>query len=123
MRSLLLCALAALALQLTLSADDKKTNDAYAKKIVGKWAMKKDAGKTVVEFTKDGKMRVNTVINEKETSLEGRYKVEGKKLTVTVAVGAKEVERVQTIFDLTDTELITSDDKGKKEFSVRVKAK
>jgi uncharacterized protein (TIGR03066 family) len=123
MRMLLGCALAILAVHFSLSADDKKTDAIYAKKLVGKWAMKKDAGKTVVEFTKDGKMLVDTVVNEKPMKIEGTYKLEGKKLTVTVKAGGKEVERVQTIFDVTDTELITTDEQGKKEFSTRVKNK
>ena len=123
MRSLLSCALMALAAQLAWSADDKNSDATYAEKIVGKWALKKDAGKTVVEFTKDGRMLVDTVVNEKAVKIEGTYKVEGKKLTVTVKAGAKEVERVQTIFDVTDTELITTNENGKKEFSTRVKDK
>ena len=123
MRPLMSCALVALAVQVTLSADGKSPDATYAEKIVGRWSLKKDAGKTVVEFTKDGRMLVDTVVNEKAMKMEGTYKLEGKKLTVTVKAGAKEVERVQTIFDVTETELITTDEGGKKEFSTRVKDK
>jgi uncharacterized protein (TIGR03066 family) len=122
MRMLMGCLLVATT-SFALGADDKKPDEGYAKKIVGKWSPKKDAGKTLVEFTNDGKMTVTTVINEKETKLEGIYKVEGKKLILTVKTGEKEVERIRTIFDVTDTELITTDENGKKEFSNRVKDK
>ncbi len=118
MRLILSCTLT-LAVCCGVSADDQID----AKKLVGKWSPKKEAGKMVVEFTKDGKMVVTTVINEKESKMEGTYKVDGKKLMLTVKVGEKEVERTRTIFDVTDTELITTDENGKKEFSVRIKDK
>jgi uncharacterized protein (TIGR03066 family) len=102
-----------------VSADDKID----AKKLVGKWTPKKEPGAMVVEFAGDGKMTVTTVIDGKENKMEGSYKVDGKKLVLTVKAGEKEVERTRTIFDLTDTELITSDENGKKEFAVRVKDK
>lgn len=122
MRTLLGCTLG-LVLCCGLSADDKKAETTEAKKLVGKWALKKDGGKTRVEFTKDGKMTVVTVINEKEMKLEGTYKVDGRKLVLTVKVGEKEVERTRTINEVTDTDLVTTDEQGKKEISARVKDK
>ena len=118
MRAILSCTLT-LVVCCGLSADDKID----AKKLVGKWTPKNETGKMVVEFTKDGKMTVVTVVDRKEHKMEGTYKVDGKKLVMTVKAGEKEVERIRTIFDLTDTELITTDENGKKEFAVRIKDK
>jgi uncharacterized protein (TIGR03066 family) len=118
MRAILSCTLT-LVVCCGLSADEKIDT----KKLVGKWTPKKEAGAMVVEFAKDGKLTVVTVVDQKEHKMEGTYKVDGRKLIMTVKAGEKEVERTRTIFDLTDTELITTDENGKKEFAIRVKNK
>jgi uncharacterized protein (TIGR03066 family) len=117
---LIMSTVAVLATHFGLSADDTSADGIDAKQLVGKWALKRDAGKTVIEFTKDGKVTVAMVVNDMEMKLEGTYKLDGKKLIISVKAGEKEVERTRTIFDLTDTELITTDEQGKKEFSLRV---
>lgn len=120
MRALLVCTLM-LFVCFGASADDKVD----AKRLVGKWLPK--AGDKEVEFTKDGKLVVLAIFDEKDRTkdrkIEGVYKVDGNKLIITVKVGEKEYERTHTIFDVTDTELITIDENGKKEFSTRMKVK
>jgi uncharacterized protein (TIGR03066 family) len=118
MRAVLGCVLA-LIVCAGASADDKID----AKRLVGKWSPKKERDAMVVEFKGDGTMTVVTVINDKPNTMEGRYKLDGRKLVLIVRSGEREVERTRTVFDLTDTELITTDENGKKEFAVRVKDK
>src|SRR5438094_3577702 len=71
-----------------------------AKKIVGKWEVTKaDAGTvqegTLVEFTKDGKMKVTGKKDGMEMAFEGTYKVEKDSFTMTMKVG--DMEKSQTI--------------------------
>src|SRR5688572_30203347 len=124
MRSLLGCVLGLL-LCSGLVADDKK--DAIdAKKLVGKWEPKeKPKGvSVVVEFTKDGKMTVNSTADDGTKLVdESTYKVEGNKLIMTVKVKDKEETRTTTITRLTDTELVGKDDKGQERTLVRVRDK
>lgn len=120
MRLLLACAVV-LGVQLSLSADEKTADGIDAKKLVGKWTPKKEAGKSWAKFTDDGKVTVVVTINEKEMKYEGTYKVSGNKLMVSVKVGDKEMEKTVVINELTETEMVTTDEQGKKEFSVRKK--
>lgn len=100
-------------------AEDKKID---AKKLVGKWESKPDVKeKFQIEFTKDGKF---TVSGEKDKSIEGTYKVDGNKVTVTIKAEGKEVTMKRTISKLTDTEVTSKDDDtGKEDTLIRVKDK
>jgi uncharacterized protein (TIGR03066 family) len=89
-----------------------------ADKIVGTWEATKGempAGSTV-EFTKDGKMKINIKAGGQTVSVEGTYKVDGDKLTTT-GKGPDGKEKTETvkIKKLTDKELALEDDKGKTE--------
>lgn len=88
-------AVLALAGSASVKADD-------APKLLGKWEVTKSTGDTpvgaVVEFAKDGKLSV-TISNEgKDVKLDGTYKLNGKKLSVTLSVNEQKVEQ-----DLTAT--------------------
>jgi uncharacterized protein (TIGR03066 family) len=97
----------------TQAGGDKNSN---AAKIVGDWEVTKSEeappGATV-EMTKDGKLITKATINGKALSLEGTYKVEGNKLRTVQTFGGKRVEETMTIKTLTDTKLVTQDEKGK----------
>lgn len=123
MRAILGCVVVLL-LSVGLTAEDKKT-DIDAKKLVGKWEPKdkKEDAKFVIEFTKDGKVKVNISGNGKDFNVEGTYKVEGNKLQTVVKIGDKEQTHTRTISKLTDTELVSSDEKGKEDTLVRIKDK
>jgi uncharacterized protein (TIGR03066 family) len=124
MRIVLGCALAVLMAGVGL-ADDKKADKIDAKKIVGKWEPKekpKDVS-AVIDFQKDGKVVVNFKGNGKEGKIAGTYKVEGNKLTTTMSFNGKEQTESATITKLTDTELVTKDEKGKEETLLRLKGK
>jgi uncharacterized protein (TIGR03066 family) len=86
-------------------------------KIVGVWEVTKAAeappGATI-EFTKDGKLIQTAKVEGKEMKMEGTYSVEGDKITSTTkGPGGKEAKETATITKLTDTELVTKDEKGK----------
>jgi uncharacterized protein (TIGR03066 family) len=95
---------------------DDKTDT--AKLIVGKWEVTKaDPGTAppggIVEFTKDGKMKLTAKKDDKEISVEGTYKLEGKKLSFAMKIGGEERTKTITITKLTAKELTTKDDDGK----------
>jgi uncharacterized protein (TIGR03066 family) len=96
-------------------ADDKVD---YAKLIVGKWeATKTDEGTipvgTVVEFTKDGKMKVTAKEGGMEMTLEGTYKVEKDTFTFTLKMGDQEFKQTITITKISEKEMSTKDKDGK----------
>ena len=94
---------------LTLSACSGKGN---ADKIVGTWEVTKPGKGTppgaTVEFTKDGKM----IMTATGVKMEGQYKVEGDKITATMKLGEVEKKESLKIKSLTDTALVTEDEKG-----------
>jgi uncharacterized protein (TIGR03066 family) len=95
-------------------ADDKDT----AKMLVGKWeATKVDEGTlpqgTLVEFTKDGKLKIEAKKDGNDVSMTGSYKVEKTKLTVKLKMGEEEKEHVVTIEKISDTEFVAKHEDGK----------
>ena len=93
---------------------EKKADNAAL--IVGTWEVSKaDKGTvavgSVVEFTKDGKMKIDD--KEKDRKLEGTYKVDGDKFTFTVKVEGEERKKTITIKKISDKELSTADELGK----------
>lgn len=95
-------------------ADEKDT----AKKLVGKWEVTKaDEGTlptgSMVEFTKDGKVKITHKVDDKDMTFEGTYKLDGDKFVVTVKIGEEEHTNTINITKLTDTELHTKDKDGK----------
>jgi uncharacterized protein (TIGR03066 family) len=107
-----------------LAADDK-AEKIDAKKLVGTWELKdKEKGATlVVGFTKDGKAHFAVTIKGENLRADGSYKLEGNKLTTTSNFGDKDRTETHTILKLTDTELVTKDEKGKEDKLLRVKGK
>jgi uncharacterized protein (TIGR03066 family) len=93
---------------------DKK--DDNKKKIVAVWeVVKGDAPKgTTVEFTKDGKIKINIEADGKKLALDGTYEVDGDSVkTVVKDPDGKDHKETIKIKKLTDTELTTEDEKGK----------
>ncbi len=120
MRAMLGCALT-LVLCCGVSAEDKID----AKKLVGKWEPKekKEGMSYAIEFMKDGKALFTTIEKEKETKIEGKYKLEENKLSMTYKAGDKEQTHTLTVSKLTDSDLVIADEKGKQEALVRMKDK
>jgi uncharacterized protein (TIGR03066 family) len=100
-------------------AKDKKPAEIDADKLVGKWgpvgADKKVAAKAPVEeFTADGKYYLGAGGGKKaDTKMEGTYKVDGDKLTITLkgAPGVPGEVIKRTIKKVTDTELVCVENK------------
>jgi uncharacterized protein (TIGR03066 family) len=96
---------------------EKKTNK---EKIVGNWELVKTEEplppgiKLVVNFSKDGKMKVTATIMGMTRDQEGTYKVEGDKLHTAQKQGDKEMKETDTIKTLDDKQLITVNAKGQK---------
>jgi uncharacterized protein (TIGR03066 family) len=113
----------ALALIGSVDAQDKKGD--VGTKLVGVWELVKGEGSpgSTVEFKSDGKLIMTAKMDEKVLKLEGTYKVDGKRVTATYKVGGKEVNDPMTIETLSATQLITIDDKGKKDEFKKVKSK
>lgn len=103
-------------------AGEKSGNSA---KIIGSWEVVKSddapAGSSV-EFTKDGKL-IFIPKGKEDKKLEATYIVEGNKLTTKRVEKGKEEMNILTIQTLTETTLITLNDKGKTDEMKRVAAK
>jgi uncharacterized protein (TIGR03066 family) len=118
-RSLLLaCFAAGLVGYAASAADDKASNK---EKIVGTWSLvKADSPNTpppgtLVEFLKDGKLKITVTVGEKKLTLDGKYSVEGDTLKTTVKTpDGQESSDTDTITKLTDKELSLKDKKGQK---------
>jgi uncharacterized protein (TIGR03066 family) len=89
-----------------------------AKKLVGVWkvAKSKEAppGATI-EFTKDGKLNITFEVKGKTFNPKGTYKVEGNKIKSHLEFMGEKKDEVITIQTLTDTKLVTKDEKGEVE--------
>jgi uncharacterized protein (TIGR03066 family) len=125
MRAILGCGLAVvLAVTAGVSADDK-TEKVDGKKLIGKWEPKPDDGKKaenfVIEFAKEGK--VSFTAGGGAIKADGTYKLDGNKLLLTLKLGDMEKSMTRTISKLTDTELVSKDEKGKEDTLVRIKDK
>jgi uncharacterized protein (TIGR03066 family) len=100
-------------LSVPAQAQDKKN----AEKLVGTWSVTKSEDAppgALLEFTKDGKLKLTVKVEGKEISVEGTYKVEGDSITVTMkGPDGKEKTEKAKIKELTDKKLITVDEKGK----------
>ncbi|HEV3145334.1 MAG TPA: TIGR03066 family protein [Gemmataceae bacterium] len=116
MRTLLLMALGLSVAFLAGSAraDEKDT----AKLLVGKWeATKVDEGTlpqgTIVEFTKDGKVKITAKKDDKDVNLAGTYTFENHKLTVKLKMNDEEKEHTVTIKKINETEFVAEHEDGK----------
>jgi uncharacterized protein (TIGR03066 family) len=122
-RSLLLACFAAGLIGYAASAADvaDKEKASNKEKVVGTWELVKTDAKeapppgTIVEFRKDGKMKVIVTVGEKKITVEGSYSIEGDMLkTKMTGPDGKEISDTDTITKLTDKEMSLKDKKGVK---------
>jgi len=100
------------------TAEEPKDKPA-AEKLIGTWKLVKEAGQPVppglslsVEFLKDEKLKL-TIKFEKETkSIDGTWKLDGKKLTTVMKEEGKEKTETVEISKLDEKELIFKNEKG-----------
>jgi uncharacterized protein (TIGR03066 family) len=96
-------------------AEDKPD---YAKLVVGKWEVTKaDEGTvpvgTVIEFTKDGKLKATIKKGGEEANVEGTYKVEGDAFVQTTNQGGEERTRKITIAKISARQMALKNPEGK----------
>jgi uncharacterized protein (TIGR03066 family) len=99
-------------------ADAKKADN--AKLIVGKWEVAKShAGGPpeggTVEFTKDGKIKVEGESGGMKMAFDGTYKVDGNKMVLKFKIGDQEEPVELTIDKLDETTCVTTSKEGKVE--------
>lgn len=109
----------ALCLLSSAAADDKKAD---AKLAVGTWEVTKthEGGPPkggVVEFTKDGKIKVTGEQNGMKQSFDGTYKIDGAKMVLTFKIGDTEQPVELTIDKLDDKTFATTSSNGKVELT------
>ncbi len=121
MRTLVGCVVI-LALAVTATGQDKKID---GKLLIGKWAPKEDKKglSMTLEFLKDGKLALAVDFMGKTEKIDGTYKLDGDKLEVVIKFGGDEKKDTLTIKKLTETELETTDSKGKTDTFTKVKDK
>ena len=95
------------------------------KLLVGKWTPDEDGkkGKMFIEMTKDGKLVISVSFGDKELKIDGTYKLDGNKLLTKMSFMGEEKSETMVVNKLTEKELVTTDEKGKKDTLVRVPAK
>ncbi|MBX9626268.1 MAG: TIGR03066 family protein [Gemmataceae bacterium] len=127
MRAVLGCALAVgLVAAASAAGADDKPEKIDAKKLVGKWepADAPKGAKAVIEFTKDGKVKVEVEFGGQTQKFDGTYKLDGNKLSLTRKKGDKDDTDVMTVTKLTDDEMVMEEDgKKKSETLKRIKEK
>jgi uncharacterized protein (TIGR03066 family) len=97
---------------------DKKDKPDYAKLLIGSWEATKTAPDalpvgTMVEFDKQGKVRLTYNRDGTKSTIEYTYKVDGDKFIVEGKTDGMAVMHAVTIKKISDTELVTEDEKGK----------
>lgn len=75
----------------------------------------------VVEFTKDGKIKVSGEQNGMKQAFEGTYKIDGKKMVLTFKIGDSENSVDLTIDRLDETTFATTSKNGKVELTRKKK--
>jgi uncharacterized protein (TIGR03066 family) len=95
---------------------EQKTQASNKDKIVGTWVPTKPTpgDPESIEFSKDGKTKLTAKDgNGKPITMEAAYTVDGDKVTITMKIDGKEKKETATITKLSDTEMVTKDEKGK----------
>jgi len=101
-------------------AEEKKADN--AKLAVGTWDVSKthEGGPPkggVVEFTKDGKIKVSGEQGGMKVNFDGTYKIDGKKLVLTFKIGDNEQAVELTIDKLDEKTFATTSKEGKVELT------
>lgn len=114
LRGLTVCSVV-LVLGLGVRAEEKPD---YAKLVVGKWEATKTDPDTLpkgslVEFTKDGKLKVTVKEGGTDMTIEGTYKLTGSKFEMTMKIGDMEHKETIEIVKIDAKEMSTKDKDGK----------
>lgn len=90
----------------------------YAKMLVGKWEVSKADPDTVpvgstIEFTKDGKLKINGKKDDVEMAIDGTYTVKDDTFTYKLKIGDMELSDTITIAKISKTDAVTKNKEGK----------
>jgi uncharacterized protein (TIGR03066 family) len=111
-------------LSLVAGAQDKDKPEA---KLMGKWKLVKSGEdlppglEAVIEFAKEGKLKLSFKFGDKAEMIDGTWKLKEKKLELTMKMDGKEKTETIDIVKLDDKVLHTKDDKGKVDEFEKVK--
>ncbi len=91
--------------------------ETFRSRLIGVWELVKGSSgapeEATVEFTSGGQLFLTGKVKDMPFKVEGTYKLEGRKLFVTMRLGEKTHSETMTIRRLSDTSFITVDEKGK----------
>jgi uncharacterized protein (TIGR03066 family) len=92
----------------TRAGDEKD----YPKRVVGKWKVAKASPGTfplgtILDLSKDDKVRVIRSRDEKESIHAGTYEMDGATIIITVKVDGEEQKHTLTVTKISDTEMAT----------------
>ena len=98
------------ALAVGIRADDEKDNP---KLVVGKWKVVRASPGTfplgtVLDLSKDDKVKVIRSRDGKESIHAGTYKLDGPTIIITVTVEGEKQKHTLTITKISDTEMVTA---------------
>jgi uncharacterized protein (TIGR03066 family) len=90
-------------------AEDKTDN---ATRVIGKWQVVKATPGTfplgtLLDLSKDDKVKVTAKRDDKEVIHEGTYNVEGANIIITVKVKGEKQKHVLTITKISETDMVT----------------
>ena len=110
-------------LAVAIRADDEKDNPRL---VVGKWKVVKASPGTfplgtVLDLSKDDKVKVIGKRDGKEFIHAGTYEVDGAKIIITVKVEGEEQKHTLAITKISDTEMVTEHGGGGTIFFERMK--
>jgi uncharacterized protein (TIGR03066 family) len=86
--------------------------------LVGKWTPEKkpeNVDKIVIEYLKDGKIKVELMVQGMEITGEGTYKLEGNKLSIDLYLGGQPQKQTRKVVKLTKDEMVTKNEEGNDE--------
>jgi uncharacterized protein (TIGR03066 family) len=113
MRWLLCVCLAVVLMPRVSQSETIKNEPTKSEKLLGTWEVTKSDTAPVgaiLEFKKDGTMKLTVKEDGKETSMECKYKVDGDTITATYPDGRSQPGKIKK---LTDKELVIEVPKGK----------
>lgn len=123
------CVAMLLVVSVGAAQDKKDAKKVDGAKLVGKWEVSKAPENTVpkgtvIEFTKDGKLKLTVDFNGKKIEMEGTYKVDGEKLNTKMKdPSGTEHEDSDTIKTLSDEAAVLVAKDGKEVELSKVKEK
>jgi len=100
-----------------LSCSVATAQESKAKLLLGKWEVTKSGPEslpegTIVEFSKDGKVKLTRELMGKSMSAEATYTIDGDKFTIVDKMDKKVRKQTIKIIKISDEALTTENEKG-----------